>query len=125
MKRVLFTLTLMIASYSYMGASNDFVSSVINLSFNYYDPYSMHVKHHTPRVPANSPSVIQDGHTITWGVEGFCESVKVVEPATEGIVYETAVSNTSIQITLPEELQGEYEIRFCREGYYYAGMIEL
>lgn len=78
-----------------------------------------------PRIPANPPIVYQDNYTIVFETCGFCNSISIVDIETEDILYETIVSESDVQITLPEYLEGEYEIRFNRDSYYYSGIIIL
>lgn len=78
-----------------------------------------------PRIPANPPIVYQDNNTIIFEMCGFCNSISIVDIEMEDIVYETLVSDSESQVTLPQYLQGEYEIRFNRDTYYYSGIVIL
>lgn len=78
-----------------------------------------------PRTPANPPVVYQNGYTIMWMTPDFCHSIVLINPDDEEIVYETTVSENDTQIVLPAWLEGQYEIRFMRDTYYYYGTIEL
>lgn len=117
----------LILAFALLCASNAFGSegdscTVINLT--YVRP-SDGLGVLRPRTPVNPPSVYQDGNTIIFETEGFCDSVAIVDIETEEVIYETIVSAFDTHIILPPYLEGEYEIRFCRESYYYSGIIQL
>lgn len=78
-----------------------------------------------PRTPVNPPTIYQDGHTILFGTAEFCNSVVVVDINTGETVYEVELLDEDTQVSLPESLIGLYEIRFCRDSYYFYGFVEL
>lgn len=78
-----------------------------------------------PRSPADNLTIFQNDHIILFGTTEFCNSVALVDPCTEEVVYEMQVDATESLVTLPTYLEGEYEIRFMRDTYYYYGFIVL
>lgn len=122
MKKVFLSLILTFISVLSISASMDDTSTVIKLNYN---PVSNGVSVGRPRTPVNSPTIIQDGHTLLFGTINFCHSILLINTETEEIVYETTMPENIDQITLPLWLEGDYEIRFYRETYYYYGIIEL
>ena len=78
-----------------------------------------------PRTPVNPPLVYQDDHIILFDAVDFCDIVQIVSPNTKEVLYEAVVSEFATEVMLPLCLQGEYEIRFCRDTYYYSGVIVL
>lgn len=124
MKRFCISIAVLLASASLAFATDDNVFSTINLTYHsFHQTTHMYGQH--PRVPANPPVIYIDGHTVLFEAADFCDSIEIIDPYTEEVVFETVVSDSATQAILPEELNGVYEIRFCREGYYFAGMIEL
>lgn len=120
---------MLIASISVLNASgmseeDEAMYPEINLQYHHSN-VRVGVPITRPRVPANPPKVYQDNYTIIFEMNGFCSSISIVDIETEDIVYETLVSDSEIQITLPQYLEGEYEIRFNRDSYYYSGIIIL
>lgn len=96
------------------------------VKLNYYNPSSSSGSSPLrPKTPANPPVVYQNGYTIMWMIPDFCHSIVIINPDDEEIVYETTVSENDTQIDFPAWLEGQYEIRFMRDTYYYYGTIEL
>lgn len=125
MKKIIFVAALVAASMFSAWASNIDVFTTINLTLRIYDPI-MHQPTTCPRVPSNPPVVYQDGHSVFFHSENFCDFIVLVDPDNEDtFVYTTIVPTGTYRINLPENLRGEYEIRFCKESYYYSGIIEL
>ena len=124
MKRFRICIALLLASGSLAYATDDYVFSTINLTYHSYHNKNLS-SDQRPRTPARPPMIYIDGHTILFETTDFCDSIDIVDPNTDEVVYEILVSGSATQVILPDELDGVYEIRFCREGYYFAGMIEL
>lgn len=78
-----------------------------------------------PRTLVSSPVVYQDNYNLIFETSGFCHSVILIDVQTDEVVYETIVTESTTQISLPAYLEGEYEIRFNSDRYYYYGNIEL
>lgn len=123
MKKLCISIVMLLASVSSAFATDDYVLSNINLTYHIYTIKNSSTAR--PRTPANPPVIYIDGHTVLFEAADFCDSIEIIDPYTEEVVFETVVSDSATQAILPEELNGVYEIRFCREGYYFAGMIEL
>ena len=78
-----------------------------------------------PRTLVSSPVVYLNNHNLIFETAGFCHSVTLIDVQTDEVVYETIVTESTTQISLPAYLEGEYEIRFNSDRYYYYGNIEL
>lgn len=124
MKKTFIAIALLLASVSSAIAADDYLLSTISLTYK-----SIHVgtglSHYHPRIPANPPVVYIDGHTILFESKGFCDYIQIFDPESKECVYDTVVLEDTNHVILPMDLQGEFEIRFCRETYYYYSEIEL
>ena len=78
-----------------------------------------------PRTLVSSPVVYLNNHNLIFETAGFCHSVTLIDVQTEEVVYETIVTESTTQISIPAYLEGEYEVRFNCDRYYYSGIIEL
>lgn len=78
-----------------------------------------------PRSLVPVPFVYQNKNTIIFANAGWCNSISIIDVYTEEIVYENTIKKSTTHITLPTYLEGEYEIRFDCDIYYYSGIIEL
>lgn len=78
-----------------------------------------------PRTLVSSPVVYLNNHNLIFETAGFCHSVILIDINTDEVVYETIITDSTTQISLPAYLEGEYEIRFNSDRYYYYGNIEL
>ncbi len=79
------------------------------------------------RAPIQRPSIYMDGHVIYINGYAFDE-IQLVMPDENGddtIVFSSIICEGTETIELPNDIIGEYEIRFCRAGYYFYGEIEL
>lgn len=127
MKRLVFLAFLECVFITTLSASNiegDTISLYYHLSVQVIPPYNVSSPLR-PRTPANPPVVYQNGYTIMWMTPDFCHSIVLINPDDEEIVYDTTVSENDTQIDFPAWLEGQYEIRFMRDTYYYYGTIEL
>lgn len=128
MKKFYFCFLLFMASISVLNASgmleeDDATHQVIDLQ--YHRSIRIGIPEPRPRTPANPPMVYQNNYTIIFEISGFCSSVSVIDIESDNVVYEVLVLDSETEITLPQNLQGEYEIRFNRDSYYYSGIIYL
>ena len=78
-----------------------------------------------PRTPITVPVVYQDNYNLIFETPGFCQSITLIDINTDDIMYESIVTESTTQISLPASLDGEYEIRFNSEKYYYSGILEF
>lgn len=78
-----------------------------------------------PRTLVSSPVVYLNNHNLIFETAGFCHSVTLIDVQTDEVVYETIVTESTTQISIPTYLEGEYEIRFDCDRYYYSGYLEL
>lgn len=125
MKNAFSILALMMACSARLSAASDWVVPALNLTFHNTVP-NKGVASQYPRVPARFPIIGQEGHTFTFEYPGCFSSVELVEEGSgETVVYEMAVDEATTQITVPEEFQGEYEIRFYSTTYYLSCTVEL
>ena len=129
MKKFCFSVLMLIASMSVLNASGVSVGDeveypTIDLQYRHSD-IRVDIPLTRPRIPVNPPKVYQNNYNIVFEICGFCSSISIVDCETEDIVYDTLVSDSETQVTLPQFLEGEYEIRFNRDSYYYFGIIQL
>ena len=78
-----------------------------------------------PRTPITVPVVYQDNYNLIFETPGFCQSIILIDVDTDDIIYESIVTESTTQISLPASLEGGYEIRFNSEKYYYSGILEF
>lgn len=78
-----------------------------------------------PRSLVPVPFVYQNKNTIIFANAGWCNSISIIDVYTEEIVYENTIAESAIHMILPIYLEGEYEIRFYNENFYYAGVIKI
>ena len=124
MKKFSLSILLGILSFISIYASSEIELPIINLTCNYKDSDNI-VQDIRPRTPECSPRVYQNENTLIFETTGFCHSVILIDINTDEVVYETIITDSTTQISLPAYLEGEYEIRFNSDIYYYSGIIEL
>lgn len=124
MKKFSLSILFGIISILSIYASSDIGYPVIDLTCNYNDSDNVIIKKR-PRTPECSPRVYQNENTLIFETTGFCHSVILIDINTDEVVYETIITDSTTQISLPAYLEGEYEIRFNSDIYYYSGIIEL
>lgn len=124
MKKISLSILFGIISILSIYASSDIEYPVIDLTCNYNDSDNV-IINKRPRTPECSPRVYQNENTLIFETTGFCHSVILIDINTDEVVYETIITGSTTQISLPAYLEGEYEIRFNSDRYYYYGNIEL
>ena len=124
MKKFSLSILLGIISILSIYASSDVELPIIDLTCNYKDSDNL-VIDKRPRTPECSPRVYQNKNTLIFETTGFCHSVILINVQTDEVVYETIVTESTTQISLPAYLEGEYEIRFNSDSYCYYGIILL
>lgn len=79
------------------------------------------------RAPIQLPSIYMNGRTIYLNGYAFDEIQLVMldENGEDSIVFSSIICEGTETIEIPNDIIGEYEIRFCRDGYYFYGEIEL
>ena len=77
------------------------------------------------RAPIQRPYIYMDGHTIYLNGYVFDEIQLVTfdENGEDSIVFSSIICEGTETIEIPNDIIGEYEIRFCREGYYFYGEV--
>ncbi len=77
-----------------------------------------------PKSPVLMPTVVQDGYTLYF-YSGCAGSTLQIRDEFETVVYSTAITDETDEITLPTTLSGSYEIRLIRGSNTFVGEIEL
>lgn len=125
MKKLILIAAFVGASVLTVFASTQYVFTPINLIVKFYNP-QFELPTLPPRVPTNTPEVYLEGHTILFHSDNLCDFIVIVDPENDTtFAYYTAMPVGTDHIELPSYLHGEYEIRFCKESYYYSGTIIL
>ena len=124
MKKFSLSILFGIISILSIYASSDVELPIIDLTCNYKDSDNL-VIDQRPRTPECSPRVYQNENTLIFETTGFCHSVILIDINTDEVVYETIITDSTTQISLPAYLEGEYEIRFNNTFFYYSGILEL
>ena len=124
MKKFSLSILFGIISILSIYASSDVELPIIDLTCNYKDSDNL-VIDKRPRTPECSPRVYQNENTLIFETTGFCHSVILINVQTDEVVYETIVTELTTQISIPAYLEGEYEVRFNCDRYYYSGYLEL
>ena len=105
-------------------ASSDVELPIIDLTTHYVSD-DIATDEDRPRSLVSVPVVYQDKYTIIFANAGWCNSITIIDETTEKIVYEKSIKESATHVILPTYLEGEYEIRFDCDRYYYSGIIEL
>lgn len=124
MKKFSLSILFGIISILSIYASVEIEYPVINLTCHYKGADNT-IEDNRPRTLVTSPVVYQDNYNLIFVYPGWYNSVTIIDVNTEEIVYEKSIKESAIHITLPTYLEGEYEIRFDCDRYYYSGIIEL
>ena len=77
-----------------------------------------------PKSPVQMPTVVQDGYTLYF-YSGCAGSTLQIRDEFETVVYSTAITDDTDEITLPSTFSGTYEIRLIRGSNTFVGEIEL
>ena len=80
--------------------------------------------HEHPKAPALPPVVALDGHTL-YIISGCDDTELSLVDENDDEAYSTIVLEGTTMITLPEWLQGTYELRILRGQYMFYTEIEL
>lgn len=77
-----------------------------------------------PKSPVVPPSIGIDGYTLY--IYGGCAGATLqLADQDDAVVYSVEVADSTEEITLPETLSGEYELRVLRSNYCFYATIEL
>lgn len=126
MKKIYFVFVCLlasVASFAIEVSGSEDVGHQIDLNYHLY-PHHITPSGKRPRTPAYRPRVYIQAHTLYLEEAGLFETIKLVDSISDEVVYEVSIS-TEMQVNLPEDLRGDFEIHLCREFYYFSGMIEL
>ena len=124
MKKLSLSILFGIISILSIYASSDVELPIIDLTTHFVRE-DVATDEERPRSLVSVPVVYQNNNTIIFANTGWCNSITIIDVNTEEIVYENTIKKSTTHITLPTYLEGEYEIRFYNENYYYAGVIKI
>ena len=121
MRKILLSIAIMLASMTCFSANEEKIE--ILLQVNYSNNGTGSGKPH--RIPAPTPEVCIEGHTLyfssTYGELG----VKIVDEDL-GMTYELGtIVEDNMSIVIPASLSGTYSLILTRGDIYYTGIIEL
>ena len=77
-----------------------------------------------PKSPVSSPSIIQSGHTL-YIISGCDDTELSLVDENDDEEYSITILAGTTMITLPEWLQGTYELRILRGQYMFYTEIDL
>ena len=77
-----------------------------------------------PKSPVSSPSIIQSGHTL-YIISGCDDTELSLVDENDDEEYSITILTGTTMITLPEWLQGTYELRILRGQYMFYTEIDL
>ena len=80
--------------------------------------------HEQPKAPVQPPVVALDGHTL-YIISGCDDTVLSLADENETEAYSITILAGTTMITLPEWLEGTYELRILRGQYMFYTEIEL
>ena len=102
-------------------------AQAITLQFQlhaYIDDFGTHRGPNKPRLPAYSPNVTLEDHTLHFYYDHPDCTVQLLEG--DDVVFEVPFfPYTANNINLPAALSGQYELRIVEVGYYFSAVIEL
>jgi len=102
-------------------------AQAITLQFQlhaYIDDFGTHRGPNKPRLPAYSPNVTLEDHTLHFYYDHPDCTVQLLEG--DDVVFEVPFfPYTANNINLPATLSGQYELRIVEVGYYFSAVIEL
>ena len=124
MKKFSFSILLGIISFLSIYASSEIDFPIIDLKCYNKRPADG-IDQLGPRTLVSSPVVYLNNYNLIFETAGFCHSVILIDIQSDEVVYETIVTESTTQISLPAYLEGEYEIRFNSDSYCYYGIILL
>ena len=124
MKKLSLSILLGIFGFLSIYASSDVDFTIIDLKCYNKRPADG-IDQLGPRTLVSSPIVYLNNYNLIFETAGFCHSVILIDIQSDEVVYETIVTESTTQISLPAYLEGEYEIRFNSDSYCYYGIILL
>ena len=124
MKKFSLSILFGIISILSIYASSDVELPIIDLTTHFVRE-DVATDEERPRSLVSVPVVYQNNNTIIFANTGWCNSITIIDVNTDEVVYETIITDSTTQISLPAYIEGEYEIRFNSDRYYYYGNIEL
>ena len=118
MKTFITAIMLMMSMMSFANGEQDFVGDKLELEVGYIEPFG----NPHPRTPEMIPTINFDGNTLyfTTPCDGY--TLQIVDAA-ENICYELVIPIGTQQITLPDYLVGEYELRITNSHLYYYSVL--
>ena len=120
MKTFITAIMLMISMMSFANGESNFIGEQLELEVGYYD--ESQANHPKPRTPETIPTIYFDGTTLNFATPCDGYTLQIVDAA-ENICYELVIPIGTQQITLPDYLVGEYELRITNSHLYYYSVL--
>lgn len=112
---------LMMSMMSFANGEHEFIGKQLELQVGYNNDYE-DVIHPKPRTPEIIPIIYFDGSTLFFATSCDGCTLQIVDAA-ENICYELVIPIGTQQITLPDYLVGEYELRITNSHLYYYSVL--
>ena len=119
-KTFITAITLMMSMMSFANGESNFIGEQLELEVGYYD--ESQANHPKPRTPETIPTIYFDGTTLNFATPCDGYTLQIVDAA-ENICYELVIPIGTQQITLPDYLVGEYELRITNSHLYYYSVL--
>lgn len=110
----------MMSMMSFANGESNFIGEQLELEVGYYD--ESQANHPKPRTPETIPTIYFDGTTLNFATPCDGYTLQIVDAA-ENICYELVIPIGTQQITLPDYLVGEYELRITNSHLYYYSVL--
>lgn len=122
-KTLLSIIMLMVSVISFANGEHEFIGKQLELQVGYNNDYE-DVIHPKPRTPEIIPIIYFDGSTLFFATSCDGCTLQIVDEM-ENICNEVVIPMGTQQITLPDYLVGEYELRIIQGNTIYYGTIIL
>lgn len=120
---VLSIIMLMMSVMSFANEEPTFIGTQIELEVKHVEPETSTIPQ-KPRTPIVIPIIYTDGISLFFYTP--CNGYTIYISDTEGnICYETVVPYGAEELTLPEYLSGEYELRIIQGSTCYSGLVTV
>lgn len=119
-KTFITAITLMMSMMSFANGEQDLIGEQLDLQVGYYDKGQM--THPKPRTPEVIPVIYFNDNRLYFATPCDGYTLQIVDAA-ENICYELVIPMGTQQITLPDYLVGEYELRITQGNSFYFGTI--
>ena len=113
---------LMMLMMSFANEEHTFVGTQIEFEVRFENPDE--IGNLKPRTPVIIPTIYFDGTTLYFATP--CDGYTLYIANVEGnVCYETVVPYGAEELTLPEYLSGEYELRIIQGNTCYSGLVTV